>query len=103
MHVRAVYGTIHAMGNLLRCTILFILVGSITACGMRGVVREPVVIERIVYVGVDAALTATSPIPEPRNDSGKELLRIARERKRDLQQCYADKRAIRDIQGSPKP
>lgn len=70
---------------------------------MRGVVREPVVIERIVYVPVDAALTRDCPVAEPRNNSGKELLRVARARKAALAACNADKRAIRGIQGSPKP
>ena len=73
----------------------------LTACA--SLRPTPVPVTRLVYVQVPADLTATKPIPEPRNDSGRELLRIARQRKADLQVCYADKTAIGSIQGTKVP
>ena len=81
-------------------------VAALSGCGATTapvVVREPVVVERIVYVPIDPGLTATKPIPEPRTDTGAEVLRVARERKTDLEACYADKREIGSVQGTAKP
>lgn len=67
------------------------------------VVHDPVEVTRYVYVPVAKGLTAPCPIAMPRDDSGSELLRVARERRRSLEGCNADKRAIGRIQGTPSP
>lgn len=76
----------------------------LVGCASRPVtIREPIEVIRYVYIAVDPSLTADCPIAMPRNNRGDELLRVARERRKALQQCNADKRAIRGIQGTPVP
>jgi len=76
----------------------------LAGCATRPVtIREPIEVIRYVYVPIDASLTAACPIAMPRNDGGSELLRVARERRKALEQCNADKRAIRGVQGTPVP
>lgn len=75
----------------------------LSGCAAAPVVHTPVIVTKYVYVRVDPALTRTKPIPEPRNRKVREALRVARERKADLEVCYADKRAISQIEGTPVP
>lgn len=67
------------------------------------VVREPVEVIRYVYVRVDPSLTRHGTIPAPRNDTGEESLRVNRERKKALQQCFGNLDAISEIEGTPVP
>lgn len=89
--------------GLMRGRILIVAIAVVTGCSKPVTVREPVYVERVVYVPIARALTQPISIPEPRNDSGDELLRVARARKAALQQCNADKGAIGAIQGTPVP
>lgn len=71
-------------------------------------IAKPQVVEKRVFVPITAALTQPCPVAEPRNRSGKELLRVATARKESLIRCAnADKASIANIQGTavdpPKP
>ena len=76
-----------------------------TGCATRQplVVEKPVAVDRLVFVPIDPALTATKPIPKPRDNSGAELLRVARERKTDLILCYGKLDSIQSVQGTAAP
>lgn len=71
------------------------------------VVTKPVIVERLIYVRVRSDLTAhDAQVAMPRNDSGRELLRVASERKAQVLQCHAKLDAIAQIEGttvSPSP
>ena len=71
-----------------------------TKCPPPVQVQVPVEVTRTVYVPIDAGLTEPHAIAKPRNDSGGECLRVARDRKAELQACNADKAAIRSVQGT---
>lgn len=73
----------------------------LSACASQAPIREPIEVERVVYVRVDPGLTAHEGVASPRNDSGRELLRVARERKRQLQVCYGKLDRISEIEGTP--
>jgi hypothetical protein len=75
---------------------------ALTACTTTRTVYvdRPVEVERTRWVPIDPGLTARKPIPEPRTDSGREVLRVASERKADLKACYADKASIEAVQGT---
>ena len=80
---------------------------SVLLCGCAGsrvVVHDPVEVIHYVYVPIDKGLTAPCPVAMPRDDSGSELLRVARERRRSLEGCAnARLQAIGRIQGTPVP
>lgn len=63
-------------------------------------VREPVEVTKIVYVRVSPGLTMQCPIALPRNNSGKELLRVARERLKSLQDCNRRMMVISALEGT---
>lgn len=95
-------GTHTTCGAAMRSFIAMLFIAVITACMPKpAVIHEPVTVERVVYVPIDPALTRVSPVPMPRNDSGRELIRVARDRRDDLVKCYADKAEIARIQGTP--
>lgn len=64
------------------------------------VVKEPVIVDRMVHVAIDPALTVPCPVAEPRNRTGGEALRVARARKAALEDCNARMAAIRSVQGT---
>ena len=63
--------------------------------------RQEVPKERLVEiektVPVDKEYTKRCPIAEPTNDSGEELLRVARARKASLQECNKQLEAIENL------
>lgn len=71
--------------------------------GRAQVIREPVEVIRYVYVRVDPSLTSHSAIPKPRDNTGREALRVNRERRKALEQCYGNLDAISGIEGTPVP
>lgn len=96
------------MRHLLRIgTILgFAVIMAIAAgCARQSplVIEKPIPVDRLVYVPIDPALTETKPIPAPRDDSGAELLRVARARKADLAICYGKLDSIATVQGTEVP
>lgn len=74
---------------------------ALTACQSAPVVRKPVTIEKRIYVRIDPALTARLPIAMPRNDSGAELLRVARDRRAGQEACNARLDHIGQVEGTP--
>ena len=78
-----------------------LLILGLVACQSAPVIREPVTIEKRVYVRVSPALTAACPVAMPRNASGAELLRVARDRRAALEACNAKLRQIAEIEGKP--
>jgi hypothetical protein len=62
--------------------------------------RPPVVIVEVRYVAVPAELTQQAA---PAKGPVSEAIEVARERGLQLQQCNADKAAIRAIQGTKVP
>lgn len=89
--------------GIMRIAIAGLLLVALAACARTQVIREPVTVTRVVYVRIDPALTAPCMIALPRNDSGKELLRVARARKAVLIDCDARMGKIRAIEGTPVP
>ncbi len=89
--------------GMARFVLLAIIVPLLTACQTAAVIRPPVTVTRYVYVRIDPSLTTDKPIPELRNDTGREALRVLRLRKRDLEMCYANLSAIRAIEGTEVP
>jgi hypothetical protein len=79
------------------------MTASLAGCPMdRVVIHDPVPVTHYVYVPVDKALTAPCPIAMPRNNGGKELLRVSRDRRASLEGCAnARLKAISRIQGTP--
>lgn len=98
-----------ATASTVRQMTWFVVTATILAATGCATSPAPVVIERPVpvtvtrWVPLDPRLTATAPIPEPRNATGAELLRVARARKADLLRCYADKREAASVQGTESP
>ena len=78
-----------------------LLIMALGACQSAPVIRKPVTIEKRVYVRVSPDLTAACPIAMPRNASGAELLRVARDRRAALEACNAKLRQIGQIEGTP--
>lgn len=64
------------------------------------VIERPTVVTRVVYVPIDPALTAHGDMPEPRSDTGREVLRVAQARKAELSLCYGKLDAIGTVQGT---
>lgn len=90
----------------MRHVVVAALVLMLAACaGTRQVVvHDPVEVVRYVYVPIRADLTNhPASVPEPRNSSGEELLRVARERKNTALQCFGQLDAISAVQGTPVP
>lgn len=81
-------------------TLVLVLAGCASA---RQVVRVPEVVEVPHYVEIDAALTAPCKVEEPRSAKVREALRVARERRRVLEDCDARMSRIRAIEGTRKP
>lgn len=92
-------------GNVMRRIVAIVaLTVSLTGCPFSNpaVIRQPVEVTRYVYVGIDKALTAPCPVAMPRNNGGKELLRVSRERRQALEGCAnAQLKAISRVQGTP--
>lgn len=86
----------------MRHVVAAILALTLTACaGGRQIIHDPVTVTRYVYVPIRSDLTAhPATVPEPRNSSGEELLRVARERKGGLWKCYGQLDAIGIVQGT---
>lgn len=77
------------------------LASTLAGCATQApVIREPVVVERFVYVGIPPALTRKCPVAKPRDNSGKELLRVARERRKCIETMHGQLDAIGRIQGT---
>lgn len=97
------------IAGLFHYAILVMAIGfaatAMTGCAHRQplVVEKPIPVDKLVFVPIDPALTATKPIPAPRDNSGAELLRVARERKTDLILCYGKLDAIQSVQGTAAP
>lgn len=66
------------------------------------VVPQVVRVEVPVYVPIPAELTADCPIEQPKSLKVEEAVRVANARKVSLQNCNADKAAIRAIGSTPK-
>lgn len=60
---------------------------------------RPLIIERVVYVPIDAALVDQHPIAE---GPLSECPRVAAQRRAELEACNADKRATAAVQGSER-
>lgn len=81
-----------------------ILASSLSGCmTARPVVHEPVEVIHNVYVRVPAALTQKCPVAMPRNNSGRELLRVARDRRACVEKLNAQLEAIGKIEGALVP
>lgn len=87
-------------GIVVTLACLLLLAGC---AGRTQVIREPVEVIRYVYVRVDPVLTTHSAIPMPRDNTGRESLRVNRERRKALEQCYGNLDAISGIEGTPVP
>ena len=91
------------MRRLLPFVIAMAAVVAVPGCSAkRGpvVIERPVYVTRTVYVPIPASLTQAHPIAEPRDDTGREALRVCRARKAELVQCNADMAAIGTVQGT---
>ena len=89
--------------GIMRIAIAGLLLVALAACGRTQVIREPVTVVRVVYVPISPTLTRQHPVAEPRNDTGKELLRVARARKASLHTCNASLEEIAGLQGTQVP
>lgn len=89
--------------GIMRIAFVGLLLVALAACGRTHVIREPVTVERVVYVRIAPTLTSPVAIAEPRDDTGKELLRVARARKAGLHTCNASLAEIAAIEGTPVP
>lgn len=78
---------------------LLLAVAALAGCQQR-VVKEyvPVEVVRYIYAPVDPALTNPHPIAEGPVSACPD---VARQRKRELEACNADKAGIRSIQNKP--
>lgn len=91
---------LRAMGRMALALVIATLAGCAST---RPVVRVPETVRVPVYVQIDPALTAPCPIAQPRDATVREALRVARERRRALEECSARMAQIRAIQGTPTP
>lgn len=84
----------------MRVVALGLLTLSLAGCGRTLVEPRVVYVDRTVYVEVPASLTDPHPIAE---GPLAHCPVVAAARKAELEQCNADKAAIRAIEGGARP
>lgn len=79
--------------------LLLVALATLAGCKQR-IVKEyvPVEVVRYVYTPVDPGLTNPHPVAEGPLSACPD---VARQRKRELEACNADKASIRSIQNNP--
>lgn len=88
---------------VLTFAVCLLLAGCATPMERRVLVPETVTVTVDRYVPIPDRLTAPCPIAEPKALTVGEAVAIARERRRALEVCNAQLRAIHAVQGTAQP